>query len=56
MTDKLNHHICRTSQLPEADTHFLPPRVLEGKVMEAVLVSKGEMVEVVDKQEIPSVW
>ena len=52
--DKLNHHIRRTSQLPEADTHFFPPRVLEGKVMGAVLVSEGEAVEVVEKRS--QVW
>ena len=52
--DKMYYHISKTSQLPEADTHYLPPRMQDGKVMGAVMVSEGEVVEVVAEEDVPA--
>ena len=50
---KVCHQVQRTSQLPEEDTHFRPPRLEDGKVLGAVMVSQGEVVEVADKVDVP---
>ena len=41
----LYHHVHNTRQLPEEETHFLPPRMEEGKVRRAVTASQGIVVE-----------
>ena len=46
--DKMHYHISRTRQLPEADTHYLPPRVKEGKFCGVVLVNEGEVEDVAE--------
>ena len=46
-TAKLINHIAKMEELLEADTHYLPPRMEDGKVLSAVRVSKGEVVVVV---------
>ena len=49
---KMSHHLKRTRQLSEEHTHYLPPRLQEGKVLGTVLVSKGEVVDKVENSEV----
>ena len=45
MMRKMVKFIMEKDSLPDADTHYLPPHILEGQVQGAVLVSEGEVVE-----------
>ena len=45
MLTKVNTMITQKDQLQEADLHYLPPRVIDGHVQGAVMVSEGEVVE-----------
>ena len=40
----LHHHLHKTRQLPEEETHFLPPSMEQGKLRGAVTVSQGTVV------------
>ena len=42
---KISRMTREKENLPEADIHYLPPRLLNGQVQGAVLVSEGEVVE-----------
>ena len=41
----------RTRQLPEEDTHFLPPWMEEAQLKGAVMVSQGQILEVEKEKE-----
>ena len=43
--EKVHQQIQLTRQLPEEETHFLPPRMENGTLKSAVRVSQGEVVE-----------
>jgi len=45
MLTKINKITKEKEKVPEADLHYLPPRILDGHVQGAVLVSEGEVVE-----------
>ena len=47
-TTKMLNHIRGKSELTEAETHYLPPHMKEGKIQRAVLVSEGVVVEKVE--------
>ena len=45
MLTKVNTMITEKDQQQEADLHYLPPRVIDGLVQGAVMVSEGDAVE-----------
>ena len=49
---KMIKHIRKDRELLQAETHYVQPRVKQSKVCGAVLVSEGEVVEMVEQEMV----